>query len=111
MLAEGDLVWVDFDPVRGSEQAGKRPAVVVSATRLHEESQRAIVCPITRNTSPWPTKVMLPDNLPIAGAVLTDQLRSVDRKSRGFRNVGQVPDETLVAIRSRIGVLLGILAP
>ncbi len=110
MLAEGDLVWVDFDPVRGTEQAGIRPAVVVSATRLHEESRRAMVCPITRNTDPWPTKVMLPNDLPIAGAVLTDQLRSVDRKSRGFRHVGQVPDETLVDIRSRIGVLLGILA-
>lgn len=102
----GALVWVDFDPALGTEQSGIRPALVVSATAFNALSRRSLVCPITSNLSPWPTKVLLPDGLPVAGAVLTDQIRSVDRSHRGFRLVGQAPPEVLARVRAAIASLM-----
>jgi mRNA interferase MazF len=55
MLPEaGDVAWVEFDPVLGAEQAGRRPALVVSEREYHEISSRALVCPITSRARPWP---------------------------------------------------------
>lgn len=105
-LVAGALVWVDFDGAQGTEQTGVRPALVVSATALNETSRRSMVCPITRNVTPYPTKVILPDGLPISGAVLADQIRSLDRATRGFRLIGQAPKEVLDEVRALIGVLL-----
>lgn len=103
----GALVWVDFGEARGTEQTGVRPALVVSATIFNEVSRRSLVCPITRNVKPYPTKVALPGGLPIAGAVLADQVRSVDRAARGFRFIGQAPAATLEEVRGLIFDLLG----
>jgi mRNA-degrading endonuclease toxin of MazEF toxin-antitoxin module len=107
-LDKGDLVWVDFDPVRGTEQSGARPALVISQALFHTQTPRAIVCPITRNITPWPTKVFLPEGLAVHGAVLVDQVRSVDRATRGFRRVGKVPDQTLREVRHKLGELIGL---
>lgn len=104
----GEIVWVDLDPVRGTEQAGERPALVLTSSLFHAQSRRAIICPITSNRRPWPTKVPLPDGLQIKGAVLVDQLRTLDRHSRGFRRVGRVPDQVLEEVRARIAELIGI---
>lgn len=107
---EGDLVWVDFDPVKGSEQSGIRPAIVISSARFNAETHRSIVCPITRNVDPWPTKVFLPEGLPVGGAVLTDQVRSLDRRGRGFRLVGRAPESTLREVRETLAAIVGIEA-
>jgi mRNA interferase MazF len=82
--------------------------LVLSHRRFHELSNRAIVCPITRNIAPWPTKVLLPDGLAANGAVLVDQVRSVDRAYRGFRRIGFVPREILALVREVLAALLGI---
>ena len=108
MLDEGDVVWVDFDPVQGSEQGGIRPALVLTSAIFHETRTTAIVCPITRNTSPWPTKVFLPKGSPVAGAVLAEQVRVVDRGTRGFRRVGRVPERVLAEVREKLAALVGI---
>jgi mRNA interferase MazF len=100
------LVWVDFDPALGTEQSGARPALVVSATTFNALSRRSLVCPITTNPAPWPTKVFLPDGLAVKGAVLTDQVRSVDRSQRGFRVVGKVPPDVLAHVRAAIVSLM-----
>ncbi len=104
----GDLVLVDFSPVRGTEQDGIRPALVVSASAMNAVTKRVIVCPITRNLDPWPTKVFLPAGLGADGAVLTDQVRSIDRRERVLRRMGSVPEETLIAVRDRLAALLGL---
>jgi mRNA interferase MazF len=75
----GDLVWVTFNPQAGHEQAGRRPALVLSPAAYHEKTALAIVCPITSNVQPYPFKVLLPEGLPIGGAVLADQVKSIDR--------------------------------
>jgi mRNA interferase MazF len=60
------------------------------------------------NTTPWPTKVVLPDGLKVQGAVLVDQVRTLDRSARGFRAVDRVPPEILDEIRGRLAALLGL---
>jgi mRNA interferase MazF len=110
MLREGDLVRLDFDPVRGNEQGGERPALVLTSASFHATRNTAIVCPITRNLAPWPTKVVLPEGLPITGAVLVEQLRLISRAERGLAQIGRVPFETLQAVRRVLAVLLQISA-
>ena len=107
-LQAGALVLVDLAPIRGTEQDGTRPALVVSVASMHEITRRAIVCPITRNKRPWPTKVMLPDGLSVEGAVLVDQIRAIDRASRILRSLGVVPAETLAEVRGVLAELIGI---
>jgi len=101
-------VWVDVDPVRGSEQAGTRPALVVSDTRFNALSHHSMICPITRNMHPWPTKLALPSGLPVNGAVLLDQIRSVDRRHRGFRPICKVPPAFIRQVKLRLIALLGV---
>lgn len=106
----GDIVWVDLRPTLGREQSGVRPAIVLSDLAFHLRNATAIICPITRNVSPWPTKILLPDGLGVSGAVLLDQIRCVDRSSRGFRRVGAVPSDLLLRIRLGIMELIGLPA-
>jgi mRNA interferase MazF len=105
-LDAGDLVWIDLDPIRGREQAGRRPAVVVTPAAYHKVSQLALICPITSNLRPWPFKVFLPDSGKIRGAVLVDQVRAVDRALRIFARAGRVPDETLDSIRNILAAMI-----
>lgn len=104
----GALVWVDFTPQSGHEQAGNRPALVISPLPYHQRSKLAVVCPITSNTRPWPWKVMLPDGLPVSGAVLVDQLRSIDRGARRLRLVGLAPQSVVAEVQARLAALFGI---
>lgn len=106
--APGDIVWVDLDPVRGTEQSGTRPALVVSSRNVHAFSNRSMICPITSNVDEWPTKVRLPDGMQIKGAVLADQVRSVDRTKRGFRLIEKAPDAVLADVRAILRELLEI---
>lgn len=108
LLEAGDVCWVDFDPVKGTEQAGRRPALILTSREFHENSRRAIVCPISRNLSPWPTKYVLPPVMRTKGGVLVDQVRAVERAERGFRFIERAPDEVLQAVRDIIGELLRI---
>lgn len=109
MLPEaGDIAWVDFDPIKGTEQGGKRPALIISERGMHDMTRRAIICPITRNTRPWPTKVLLPNGLQTQGAVLIDQVRSIDREARILRVLGKVPAPFLAQVRRKLAALVGI---
>ena len=108
-LRAGDVVWVDLRPTRGREQGGVRPAVALTDLDFHRRNDTAIVCPVTSNTAPWPTKVILPDGLKVRGAILVDQVRALDRSARGFRAVGRVTEEILNEVRGRLAALLGML--
>ena len=84
----GDLVWIDFNPQSGHEQAGRRPALVLSPRAYHQEDAYAIVCPITTRVKGYPFEVVLPEGLPIAGVVLADQVKSVDPARTTHRDRG-----------------------
>lgn len=104
----GDIAWIDFDPVRGTEQAGRRPGLVLTPRSYHEQSKRAVVCPITSNARAWPFNVKLPEGLRTEGVVLVDQLRVIDRTQRMFAIVERVPNELLVEVRAKLAALLGV---
>ena len=108
-LKAGDIVWVDFDPVIGTEQGRRRPAIVLTSSGFHELDARSIVCPITGNLNPWPTKVFLPEGMQTTGAVLCDQIRNVHREGRGVRFIEHAPDEVLTQVREIVGSILGIV--
>jgi mRNA interferase MazF len=102
----GDLVWLTFGPHKGHEQAGRRPALVISPAAYNAVSTCVIVCPITTNRSPWPWKVMLPDDAEITGAVLTDQIKSIDGPARGMAASGHQVDEAVMAeVLARLATL------
>lgn len=109
MLPEsGDIAWVELDPVLGTEQAGRRPALVLSDRAYHEIARRSIVCPISSRTKPWSFNVPLPEGLQTRGVVLVDQIRSVSREHRMFGVIEHVPDSVLLDVRGVLVALLGL---
>lgn len=106
----GDIGWIDLDPVRGAEQAGRRPAIILTDEAFNVRDQRSIVCPITSNIMPWPTKVLLPEGMKTRGAILADQPRSVHRAGRGFNFIERAPGSVLEQTRAVLAALLGIRA-
>ena len=101
-------MWINFDPVAGHEQAGYRPAVVVTPRDYNAQTHLAVVCPITRRVKHYRFEVPLPAGLAVSGVVLSDHVRSVDWKSRDATLIGIVPYEVLEALEERLATLLGI---
>lgn len=104
----GDLVWIDFNPQKGREQAGRRPALVLSPKDYNALSRCIIVCPITSNMSPWPWKVPLPPDAGISGAVLVDQIKSIDGAVRHIEPAHyRLGDDVIADMLARLAALLG----
>ncbi len=82
---------------------------MLSARIYHERSSLAVVCPITSNMQSWPWKVLLPDGLAVSGAVLVDQVRSIDRDTRKLRIVDRAPQAVLLDVQAKLAALLGIV--
>ena len=99
----GDIVWLQFDPQAGHEQAGKRPALVLSPSAYNGRVGLALLCPITSQQKGYPFEVALPGGLRIPGVVLADQVKSLDWRFRRAERVDGVPlavlDETVAKIR------------
>ena len=105
----GDLIWTDFDPTKGREQAGRRPALVVSPAAFTENTGLAIICPITSRVRPFPTSVALASSLPIAGEILTSHIRSIDTQARPIRYAGvAVSDEIARLVRAKLNTFITI---
>jgi mRNA interferase MazF len=102
----GDIAWVEFDPILGTQQAGRRPALVLSGRAYHDVSPRAVVCPITKTGREWPFDVAIPPEYKTRGFVLIDQVRTIDRPQRMFRVVEAVAPDFLADIRERLAAFL-----
>ena len=108
----GDIVWVGLSPQAGHEQAGRRPAVVLSPSTYNGKVGLAIVCPITNRTKGYPFEVPIPAGLGVTGAILADQVKSLDWRGRRAEWIGRVPEPTLAQVLRKIAVLLpGIARP
>jgi mRNA interferase MazF len=103
----GDLVWLTFDPQAGREQAGRRPALVLSPARYNAKSGLALVCPVTSRAKGYPFEVALQEGLPVRGVVLSDHLKSVDWRERRAEHIGSVSSEVLGEVLDRLAPLLG----
>jgi mRNA interferase MazF len=104
----GEVLWLDFGPPIGHEQAGRRPALVLSNRQYNTQSSMLVVCPITRKGRGWPFEVSLPAGGLIGGVVLVDQIKVIDPAARPIRRAGQLPHGILNEVRARLAVLLGI---
>jgi mRNA interferase MazF len=104
--ARGDVVWLRFDPRSGHEQAGRRPALIVSPRAYNGTVGLALVCPITSRVKGYPFEVLLPEGGGVSGAILSDQLKSLDWRAREAKLIETVPDEVMEAVVARITPLL-----
>jgi mRNA interferase MazF len=95
-----------FDPQAGHEQAGVRPAVVLSPQMYNERSSLIVVVPVTRQIKGYPFEVELPRELPVQGVVLSDQIKSVDWRARDARFICSLPEAVLNGILQRSVLLL-----
>lgn len=104
----GDIVWLRFDPQRGHEQAGRRPALVISPKAYNRKVGLALFCPITSKVKGYPFEVELPKGLKASGAVLCDQIKILDWRVRKAERLCPAPAEVL---EEAIGKILALVAP
>ncbi|WP_274365608.1 endoribonuclease MazF [Paenibacillus thermotolerans] len=102
----GDLVWLQFNPQAGHEQAGKRPALVISPATYNGKVGLSLLCPVTSKRKGYPFEVLIPKDLPIEGAILADQVKSLDWQSRQAAFISKVPQETLLEVISKMDLLI-----
>jgi mRNA interferase MazF len=104
----GDLLWLTFDPQAGREQAGRRPALVLSPIAYNRRANLVLVCPITTQAKGYPFEVALPSGLPLSGVVLADHLKSADWAARRAQFAAKVPTEVVADVTARLRPLLGL---
>ena len=102
----GDIVWLQFDPQAGHEQAGRRPAFVVSPRAYNRKVGLALFCPITSKAKGYPFEVPLPKGGKARGAILSDQLTSLDWKARKATRFDVAPDVVIQEVTARILALV-----
>lgn len=104
----GDLVWLSFTPRVGREQAGRRPALVLSPRSYNAKVGLCLVCPVTQHAKGYAFEVMLPAGLPVEGVVLADHLKSADWQGRGSDAIAAVSAAVLDEVRAKLKPLLGM---
>lgn len=104
----GDLVWLSFTPQVGREQAGRRPALVLSPRSYNVKVGLCLVCPVTHHAKGYAFEVRLPDGLPVQGVVLADHIKSADWQGRGSDPIATVPADVLDEVRAKLKPLLGM---
>ena len=102
----GDVVWITLNPQSGHEQAGRRPAVVLSPGIYNEKVELAILCPITNQIKGYPFEVLMPDGLPVNGVILADQIKSLDWRVRNAEWICTLPSRVVVEVLQKLGTLL-----
>jgi mRNA interferase MazF len=104
----GDVVALTFDPQAGHEQAGRRPAVVLSPAFYNAKSGLAVFAPVTSQVKGYPFEVLIPPGLAVIGVVLADQLKSLDWRVRNAHFIATLPSEVLSAVLQKAGLLLSL---
>lgn len=101
----GDVVWLEFDPQLGHEQAGRRPAVVLSPANYNGKTGLMVCCPMTTRIKGYPFEVLLASQP--GSAVLSDQVKNLDWRARRATRKGKVTDPELRQIRAKLRALIG----
>ncbi|MGH6901280.1 MAG: endoribonuclease MazF [Geminicoccaceae bacterium] len=103
----GDVVWLSFSPQAGREQAGRRPALVLSPAEFNRRAGLAMVCPVTSRIKGYPFEVPLRAAAEVSGVVLVDQLRSLDWRARRAEPAGKAPAAVMTEVLAKLRSLLG----
>lgn len=99
-------MWISLNPQSGHEQAGRRPALVLSPRSYNAKVGLALCCPITSQVKGYPFEVALPPRLPIGGVVLADQVKSLDWQSRQAAVAARAPAAVVNEVLEKLAVLL-----
>lgn len=103
----GDAVRIDFNPQTDREQAGRRPAVVLSPAAYNGKVGLALLCPVTSQVKGYPFEVAIPNGLGVAGVILADQVKSLDWRKRNASVITALPQQTVAAVLHKVNLLLG----
>ncbi len=104
---EGDIIWLSFTPQSGHEQAGRRPAVVLSPKMYNSRSGLLVCVPVTNQIKGYPFEVALKDS-EATGVALADQVKSLDWQSRQAEHKGTASQKELAEIKAKIRTLLSL---
>ena len=102
----GDIVWITFNPQAGHEQAGRRPAVVLSPKTYNGKVGLALLGPVTSQIKGYPFEVAIPAGLPVNGVILSDQVKSLDWKARDAEKACSLPEESIKKVLQRVKALI-----
>ena len=102
----GDLVWLSFDPQKGHERRGRRPAVVLSPQEYNAKVGLALMCPITKKEKGYPFEVKLPLKGQIQGVILADQVKSLDWRAREAEIVDRAGQGVVAEVLAKLSTLL-----
>ena len=102
----GDVVWISLNPQAGREEAGRRPALVVSPQSYNAKVGLAIFCPVTSQVKGYPFEVLIPAGLPVTGAILSDQVKSLDWRARKAELICALPARTISEVLEKLATLL-----
>jgi len=107
-MRQGDIIFLDFDPTKGREQAGYRPAVVISQTAFNQKRNLVFICPITSSTRPLRFRVLLDDRTQTQGDVICEQVRVIDLLARKCKVVEQLPKDLLKQVLDAVSVIVAL---
>ncbi|MGO8705192.1 MAG: endoribonuclease MazF [Candidatus Brocadiia bacterium] len=102
----GDIVWLAFNPQAGHEQAGRRPALVLSPEAYNRKVGLALFCPVTSHAKGYPFEVQIPVGFKVTGVVLSDQVKSLDWRARKATLCCELPEAAVQEVLQRLIVLL-----
>lgn len=102
----GDVIWLTFDPQSGREQAGRRPALVLSPSTYNSKVGLMLACPITSKARRYPFEVALPSGLVVSGVVLSDHIKSLDWQARRAEFACKLPAPSTAKVLAKVKVLL-----
>ena len=102
----GDVVWLHFTPQAGHEEAGHRPALVISPAAYNRKAGLALCCPITSQVKGYPFEVRLPEGCDVTGAVLSDQVKSLDWQARKAKRICTAPQDVTLEVLAKLSALL-----
>ena len=104
----GDVVWISLNPQTGHEQAGRRPAVVVSPLAYNRKVGLALLCPVTSQIKGYPFEVIVPQGLKLSGAVLSDQVKSLNWRARRAELICTLPKDTIDEVVQKLSTLVSL---
>jgi mRNA interferase MazF len=104
----GDAVWLTFNPQAGPEQAGRRPALVLSPVAYNRKVSLAVLCPITNQIKGYPFEVVIPNGLKVTGAILSDQVKNLDWKVRDAKLICKLPPSVTEEALKKLNTLLRV---
>jgi len=107
-MKQGDIILVDFDPTKGREQSGYRPAVVISQAAYNIRREMVFICPITTNTKPLRFRVLLDDRTQTQGDIICEQIRAIDLLARKCKIVERLPKDLLEQVLSAVSAIIAL---